>query len=71
MVIGGKTMQEYKKYRKRMTLLLALLTFDVAIFVLVYLLFAEVLMITNSFVYFILGATSACLLMYGTLKKLK
>lgn len=70
MVIGGKTMQEYKK---RMALLFVLLAFDALIFVLVYLLVAEVLMLSkaNSFVYFILGAIFACLLMYGTLKKLK
>ena len=70
MVIGGKTMKEYKK---RMTLLFTLLVFDIVIFVLTYLLVAEVLMIakTNSFLYFILGAISACSLMYGTLKKLK
>lgn len=70
MVIGGTTMQEYKK---RMVLLFTLLAFDVVIFVLAYLLVAEVLMLAkiNSFIYFILGAIFACSLMYGTLKKLK
>lgn len=62
-----------KEYKKRMTLLFVLLAFDVVIFMLAYLLVAEVLMIekTNSFVYFALGAIFACSLMYSTLKKLK
>ena len=63
-------MQEYKK---RMTLLFALLAFDILIIVLLYLFVAEVLSIekTNSFLYFILGAILSSGLTYGTLKKLK
>ncbi len=63
-------MQEYKK---RMTLLFALLAFDVFIIMMLYLLIAEVLNIekTNSFLYFILGAILSAVLTYSTLKKLK
>lgn len=63
-------MQEYKK---RMTLLFALLAFDIFIIMMLYLLIAEVLNIekTNSFLYFILGAILSAVLTYGTLKKLK
>lgn len=63
-------MQEYKK---RMTLLFVLLTLDVFIIMMLYLLLVEVLNIekTNSFLYFILGAIFSAALTYGTLKKLK
>lgn len=63
-------MQEYKK---RMTLLFILFAFDALIIGLFYVLVAEVLGIekTNSFLYFILGATLSSVLTYYTLKKLK